>query len=294
MLRGGYVIRVGTRGSQLAMIQTQRVVEKLKGHIPGLEVEIKVIKTTGDLFLKPRTAGRFVDEINRALINGDIDVGVHSLKDLPTGLHPKIMLACVPERLAPNDVLVSHDGSTLHELPGGSIVGTSSPRRKAEILHIRPDLVTADMRGNVPTRLKDVESRKYDAAVLARAGLERLGLTEKIAQEFNLEEVVPAPGQGALGVVCRRGDEGILDKLLLINDGDAWREVICERTFAGALGLGCGVPIGAVARTAGEEIELIAVVHSNGRWTLRLRGRDPVELGRRAARILSKGGKSRV
>lgn len=283
------MVKVGTRGSKLALVQTQRVIEKLKEAIPDLELEIKVIKTTGDLSLRTSTAGIFVDEINRALVNGEIDMGIHSLKDLPTKLPPGIKLACVPERLAPNDVLVSRDGSTLYELPSGSIVGTSSPRRRAEILNIRPDLVISDMRGNVPTRLESVESGRYDAAVFARAGLERLNLTEKISQEFNLEEVVPAPGQGALGVVCRSDDEEIFDKLLRINDKDAWRETICERTFAKALGLGCEMPMGAVARMVGDQIELIAVVHSNGRRMLRLGGRDPVELGRGAARIFSGG-----
>jgi hydroxymethylbilane synthase len=277
-------LKIGTRGSELALLQVQRVVRKLKSIVPELKEEIKIIKTAGDLRQKKTQPGMFVNEVNRAVLSGEVDIGVHSLKDLPTTLPGGLRLACVPERLAPNDVLVSRDGSRLRDLPPSSNIGTSSLRRRAEILHLRHDLKILDLRGNLMTRLRKVEDGFYDAIVIARAALERLNLLQKIAQEFKFEEIVPAAGQGAIGVVCK--EDGSYDFLTRINDRRAWSEIICERAFLHELNIGCQASAGAVAKALGDRIELTAVVHVKGRCLLKLKGKNPEKVGVRAARIL--------
>ena len=278
-------LRVGTRGSKLALLQAQRIIKKLKSIAPEFQEEIKTIKTSGDLRRKRAQPGMFVNEINQAVLSGEVDIGVHSLKDLPTTLPEGLMLACVPERLAPNDVLVSRDGSRLQDLPPSSNIGTSSPRRRAEILHLRPDLRILDLRGNLTTRLRKIEDELYDAIIVARAALERLNLLQKIAQEFKFEEIVPAAGQGAIGVICREEDS--YDFLKQINDWPAWNEVICERAFLHELELEYRASAGAVARNLGDGVELTAVIHVRGRRLLKLKGKNPEEVGVQAARILS-------
>lgn len=277
-------LRIGTRGSELALLQTRRVVEKLKVAIPDLKEEIKIIRTAGDLRHGKAKLGMFVSEINRAVLNGEIDIGVHSLKDLPTMLPEGLMLACIPERLAPNDALVSRDGSRLYELPPNAVIGTSSPRRRAEILHLRDDLRIMDIRGNIATRLRKLEDEVYDAIIVARAALERLNLLEMVAQEFGLEEVVPAVGQGAIGVVCREKEAH--DFFVQINDGIAWREITCERAFLRELDGGCKVKAGGVARASGEGIKIIAAIHLDGRRFIKLGGKDPKKVGIQAAKTI--------
>lgn len=278
-------LRIGTRGSQLALIQTQRVVERLKTVARDLETEIEVIRTSGDTRRATFVRGMFVNEINRAVLDGRADIGVHSLKDLPTELPEGLSLASVPERLSPNDVLVTRDGVGLDDFPPGSVIGTSSPRRRAEISCLRQDLKFKEIRGNVDTRVKKVMSGLFDGLVTSWAALERLGLQEKTAQKFSFEEVVPAAGQGALGVVRRSDYEcGFLTQ---INDERAYLEVICERAFLAELRMGCKACAGAVARAEGERIKLIAAAHDeNGRHVVRLEGRDASELGGKAARKL--------
>lgn len=277
-------LRIGTRGSRLALLQTQRVVKKMKTVTPNLEEEIKVIKTSGDFRRRKVSSGMFVNEINRAVLKGEIDIGVHSLKDLPTRLPKGLEIACVPERRSANDALVSQGGLNLENLPKGSIIGTDSPRRIDEISSLRPDLKFKKIRGNVDTRIRKVDEGLYDGAIIALAALERLGIQDRAAQVFGLEGVVPAPGQGAIAVVCRRGTgRGLLKK---INDARAWKEVTCERAFLKKLGSGCQGGVGAIAREKGKSIKLIAVVHDGGRRLIKLTGRDPVALGRRAGKIL--------
>lgn len=276
-------LRIGTRGSKLALLQTQRVVKKLEKEVPDIEVEVKVIRTAGDLRHGRAGFGMFVNEINRAVLRGDIDIGVHSLKDLPTRLPKGLELACVPERLDPNDALISRSGVNLYNLPQRSVIGTSSSRRKAEIFHLRPDLKTRKIRGNIDTRIKKMKDGFYDAVVISWAALERLGLWKEAAQKFTFEEMVPAVGQGAIGVVCKKGGVHFLDK---INDELAWREVTCERAFLAELGVGCRACAGAVAKTGSGTIELTAMVHVGGRVLLKLKGRDPTELGKKAGRML--------
>ena len=280
-------VRVGTRGSKLALLQAQSVVDKMRSVIPDIEEEIKVIKTSGDSQRAKIGSGIFVSEINRAVLCGKVDIGVHSLKDLPTRLPRNFLLACVPERLDPNDALISRDGANLYGLPKGSVIGTSSHRRKAEINHLRPDLRFKNIRGNIDTRIKKMETGPYDGIVVAYAALERCGLKKLVAQRFELDEVVPAAGQGALAVVCRR-DWTLLDKISQINDETAWRETTCERIFMRKSRFGCKTSAGVVARSKGEEMKLMVAVHRNGRKLLILEGKDPKDLGAKAAEMIKR------
>ncbi|MEW6592799.1 MAG: hydroxymethylbilane synthase [Candidatus Hadarchaeota archaeon] len=275
-------LKVGTRGSKLALLQTQLVLKKLKEVELAIEAEIKIIRTSGDLQQK-KIPRMFVNEINKAVLDGAVDIGVHSLKDLPTDIPRELEIACVPERKSPNDVLVSRWGLNLSELPTGAVVGTDSVRRISEVSFLRPDLKFKEIRGNIETRIRKLDEGLYDATIMALAALERLGLTERAAQTFELDEVVPAPGQGALAVVGRKGGPGFLKR---INDVRAWKEVVCERAFLDELGLGCRGGAGAVARARGKSIGLVAVVHDGGRMLIKLKGEDPIALGKKAGRIL--------
>ncbi|MFN4133240.1 MAG: hydroxymethylbilane synthase [Candidatus Hadarchaeales archaeon] len=275
-------VRIGTRGSRLALAQTQRVIKKLKAVAPKLKPEVMVIRTSGDAGLRKKP-GAFVNEINMALLEGKIDIGVHSLKDLPTKLPGGVVLACVPERLRPNDALVSRENTDIWKLPSGAVIGTDSPRRVAELSSLRPDLKFKEIRGNVDTRIRKIEDGIYDATVVALAALERLGLN-RAAQIFKLDEVVPAVGQGALAITARV--DMIYPFLKKINDQKAWIETTCERVFLESLGGGCKSGAGAVARVMNGKIQLICVVHRGGRRLLKLTGSDPVELGRKAGVML--------
>lgn len=276
-------VRIGTRGSELALLQARSVAEQIESVQSDVYTELVEIETSGDRGRGGKGPGMFVKEVNRAVAEGEVDIGVHSLKDLPTDIPTELSLACVPERLSPNDVLVSPSGNDIHSLPSGSIIGTGSLRRKAEISAQRSDLEFEKIRGNVDTRIGKVEGGEYDALITSMAALERLGLTEKAVQEFEFEEVVPAAGQGSLGVVKRTGD-GNVDFLNSIYDEDFHREAICERAYLKELGLGCRAGAGIIARVKDAEIKSLAVLHdSEGRRLVKLRGKDPAELGRRAA-----------
>ncbi|MEW6222157.1 MAG: hydroxymethylbilane synthase [Candidatus Hadarchaeota archaeon] len=276
-------LRIGTRGSKLALLQTQLVLKKLKKVVPNLEGEIMVIKTAGDVRRGKIVGGIFVNEINRAVLRGEVDIGVHSMKDLPTKLPRGLEVACVPERMSPNDALVSWKGVDIQGLPRGAVIGTDSPRRAAELSFIRQDLKFMEIRGNIETRISKVDGKTYDGTIVAFAALERLGIENMAAQVFELGEMVPAPGQGALAVVKRKGGSGFLKK---INDNRAWKEVTCERAFLNELGSGCRGGAGAVARARGKKINLVAVVHDGGRRLIKLEGKNPIMLGKKAGRIL--------
>lgn len=267
----------------MALVQAQRVIKKLKAVAPRLETEVVVIKTSGDAGRRKKL-GAFANEINTALLKCNVDIGVHSLKDLPTVLPRGLELACVPERLRPNDALVSRENMNLLELPPGAVIGSDSPRRIAELSSLRPDLKFREIRGNVDTRIKKVDDGMYDGAVVALAALERLGLENRAAQIFKLDEVVPAPGQGALAVVAK--EESKYAFLKKINNKRAWDETSCERAFLESLGGGCRAGAGAVARVRGKEVHLVSVVHQGGRRLLKLTGKDPVKLGQMAGMML--------
>lgn len=259
------VLRLGTRGSKLARWQADWTAARLTelGH----QVQIVEITTTGDA---NQTAdlgaiggiGLFTKEIQRALLDETVDVAVHSLKDLPTTPVPELTLAAVPEREVVADALVSNIASSIDGLPQGARVGTGSLRRRSQLLKLRPDLALLDLRGNVDTRLRKLDSGEYDAIILAAAGLTRLGLDKRIAQQIPFEQMLPAPGQGALGIECRAADEETLAALAPLNNGAARATVTAERTMLAHVEGGCLAAIGAHASVAGAELHLAARILS--------------------------------
>ncbi len=264
-------ITIGTRGSQLALWQAQFVKRQLAHHFPDIEVNLKIIKTTGDAILDRSLVGLgkgvFTKEIEVALHNGEIDLAVHSLKDLPTELPEGLCIAAIPPREDPRDVLITSTGSSLEDLRSDAIIGTTSPRRKAQLLHIRPDLQVVDVRGNVDTRLRKLHETDLDGIILAAAGIIRLQKEESIAQYFDTEQMVPAVGQGALAIEARNNDS-VVEKLLApLNDITTAAEITAERTLLECLDGGCQLPIGAYAKhIEGERLSLIGTVcHPEGK-----------------------------
>lgn len=248
-------ITVGTRGSRLAVAQTEEVIGLFSGRFPQYEITVRIIKTKGDVFTSsplPEIGGKglFTMEIEEALLDGSIDIAVHSLKDLPTELPEDLCLGCVPERKPPNDCLVSYRYNAIFELPENARVGTGSPRRKAQLSHIRPDLIFEDIRGNITTRIEKMEKQSFDGLILAHAGIERLGgLRDDLKfTDIPLSDCLPAPGQGALGIEIRANDEWMLEKLSAIEDKSSRRETDAERAFLDAMGGGCHIPLGAYGK----------------------------------------------
>jgi hydroxymethylbilane synthase len=259
------LIRIGSRGSQLALWQANHIAAALR--MLGHEVSIEVIRTTGDRmqnisFASVGAKGMFTKEIEEALLAGTIDLAVHSLKDLPTELGASFTLAAIPKRADPRDVLVSERYSGLEALPAGAVVGTSSLRRQAQLRALRPDLEYVEFRGNVDTRLAKLGQGKADAIILAASGLDRLQKTETIRERFAPEVLCPAPGQGALAIECRAGDRAMHAALQPLEDLDTRMAVTAERRCLAALGGGCLVPIGAYCHSIGAELSLRAVVAS--------------------------------
>jgi hydroxymethylbilane synthase len=258
-------IRLGSRKSKLALWQTHHIRDQLQAAWPGLEVEIQIISTTGDRVLDtplPLIGGKgvFTAELEAALRAGAIDAAVHSLKDLPTESPPGLTIGATPRRVRPDDVLISRQGYQVDTLPPGAKIGTSSRRRAAQLLNLRPDLQIIDIRGNVPSRVDKglAEDGPYDAIVLAYAGLERLGLLAAASQVLSLEQMLPAPGQGALAIQCRDETES-LALLAPLNDNSTQAAVTAERTFLSGLGGGCAMPIAAYAN------EEVGHLHLSGR-----------------------------
>jgi hydroxymethylbilane synthase len=291
-------IRVGTRGSALALWQARFVATTLRAALPLAQVDLVEITSTGDRITDVPLAdvdgtGFFTATLERALIDGRVDVAVHSYKDLPVAHTPGLIVAAVPARGPMEDVLCARDGLTLEQLPAGARVGTCSTRRTAQIRATRPDLDIQPLRGNVPTRLGRVTTGELDAIVLARAGLVRLGLESHITQVFPLDVVMPAPAQGALAVQCRADAERLIPVLAGLDDDATTRTVAAERTVLHALGGGCSVPVGAYAAFADGEIALTAGVFAlDQALAVRadVRGTDPDVVGREAARRLIEAG----
>jgi len=259
------LIRIGSRGSQLALWQANHIADALRGL--GHEVSIEVIRTTGDrmqniAFASVGAKGMFTREIEEALQANTIDLAVHSLKDLPTELGEPFTLAAIPQRADPRDVLVSERYASFDALPAGAIVGTSSLRRQAQLRARRLDLEYVEFRGNVDTRLAKLTQGKADAIILAAAGLDRLQKTGVIRERFAPEVLCPAPGQGALAIECRAGDESMHGALQPLEDPDTRHAITAERQCLAALGGGCLVPIGAYCHRTGDEWSLRAVVAS--------------------------------
>ena len=245
------VIRVGTRGSRLALIQTELTLAGLREAHPGLVFEVVTVTTQGDANQGAPLAGMglgvFVKEIERRLELGDIDMAVHSLKDMPTALPDGMTIGAVLERADPRDALVSHLGTTLERFPSGARIGTSSPRRAAQISEMRPDLEVVPIRGNVDTRLRKAAGEECDGTILAAAGLIRMGLADVITEYLGPEQFVPPPGQGAMAVEVRADDTWMMDALAAVDHAETAAAVSAERAFLEALGGGCQVPVGAYA-----------------------------------------------
>ncbi len=249
-------IIIGTRKSPLALWQSEYIKARLKECFPALTVEIKHIVTRGDRTQEANLAlpeiggkGLFTAELEEALTAKEIDLAVHSLKDLPTTLSPEFTIGAIPVREVVEDVLISRSGSTLRELPRGAVIGTSSLRRSSQLLRIRPDLKVEHIRGNVETRIRKAcaSDGQYHATILARAGLVRLGLEAQITEILSLEEMLPAPGQGALGIECRADDEEVRSILEPLHHPITALAVTAERAFLAALNAGCNTPVAAYA-----------------------------------------------
>jgi hydroxymethylbilane synthase len=258
-------LRIGSRGSALARWQSDHVADLLRAHHPGLTVEIVIITTTGDRILDAPLAriggkGLFTKEIEEAMLDGRVDLAVHSLKDLPTTLPPGLALGAVLSRHDPSDALISARGESFRDLPPGARIGTSSLRRRAQLLHRRPDLSVETIRGNVPTRLRRAAPGDMDAVVLARAGVERLGLGEHISEVLDSALLLPAPGQGAIGIEIRDGDARVQQALAGLQDPSTRAAVDAERAFLRALGGGCQVPVGSLAHVRGDRLHLDGMV----------------------------------
>ncbi|PFG72880.1 hydroxymethylbilane synthase [Tepidiforma thermophila] len=288
------VLRLGTRGSQLALAQARLVADRLEAAAPGLAVELVTIATAGDRdqstpLAEGERPGWFTTAIQEALQRGEVDIAVHSLKDLPTRRPGGLVIAAVPLREDPRDALVSRTGAPLRDLPRGSVVGTGSPRREAQLRELRPDLDIRPIRGNVETRIRKVRDGEYDAAVVALAGLRRLGLETEAAEIFGLEEMLPAPGQGALAVECRADDARARDLLARVDDPAVRLAVTAERSFLAAIEGGCSFPAAAYAEHFGSTLKLHALVASGGR-IIRSKMGGPAEtaagLGRQLAEDL--------
>jgi hydroxymethylbilane synthase len=290
-------LKIGSRGSQLALWQANHVAALLRDQ--GHTVEIEVIKTTGDkitsvALAKVGTKGMFTKEIEDALHEKRVDLAVHSLKDVPTDLAQEFELAAIMKREDPRDAFISVKFSSLEELPQGAKVGTSSLRRQCQLKAVRPDLEVFPLRGNVDTRLRKLESGEYDAIILAAAGVLRLGLETHVRSRISADVMCPAVGQGALAIEVRRGDQRTKTLLAFLNDADTHAAIACERALLGSLGGGCQVPIGAYAKKRAGRLFLRAMVgRPDGSQILREQadGTDGVKLGRETAQtLLWRGG----
>jgi hydroxymethylbilane synthase len=291
---GSPPLRLGTRASKLARWQADWVAAQLRAS--EHTIEIVEITTTGDQQQTDAVAnigapGVFTKEIQRAVLAGEADLAVHSLKDLPTDSVDGLTLAAVPPRESPADVLVAHSAQSLHELPPQARVGTGSLRRQAQLRHVRADFVIENIRGNVDTRLRKLDDGEFDAIVLAAAGLHRLGLAARITQVLPLDLMLPAVGQGALGIECRADDAVTLAALQALDDADTRSAVLAERSLLSHLRGGCLAPIGALGQNQNGVLRLVAVVLSGDgrrRLTASEAGSpdDAISLGRQVAENL--------
>jgi hydroxymethylbilane synthase len=293
-------LRLGTRKSPMAMVQSQQVADLITERT-GREVELVGITTFGDVsraqIAQIGGTGVFVSGLRTSLLHGDVDIAVHSLKDLPTAQPEGIVLAAVPPRDDPRDALAARDGAKLADLPPGATIGTGSPRRAAQLLLLRPDLRPVAVRGNADTRLGRVTSGEVDAVVLAYAGLARIGRLDAVTQIFDPDEMLPAPGQGALAVECRSDRPGLADLLACVDDSATHAATTAERTLLAVLEAGCSAPVGGYAAGA-DGLRLRAViVAANGETALRASASGPADeaehLGRSVAAELLRRGAAR-
>ncbi|MCA1009835.1 hydroxymethylbilane synthase [Halobacillus halophilus] len=296
-------IVIGSRKSNLAITQTEWVIEQLKNIDPSYEFEIKRISTKGDKILdvtlsKVGGKGLFIKEIEQAMYDGEIDMAVHSMKDMPSEVASGLTVASVPIREDHRDAFVSNGNVALKDLHEGAVVGTSSLRRSAQIKAVRPDVEVKWIRGNIDTRLRKLKEEDFDAIVLAAAGLKRMGWDDNLVTEYLEPEVcVPAVGQGALAIQCRENDSSLRDFLMQINHEYTATTVSAERKFLHDLNGGCQVPIGGYAYRIGSEIVLSALVGTpDGKTILHetVRGEDPLAVGKEAADRLKAQGAQEI
>ena len=290
-------LRLGSRKSPMAIVQSE-LVAGLITERTGRRVEIVGVTTLGDVSRAQLTqiggTGVFVGALREALLGGEVDLAVHSLKDLPAGAAPGITLAAVPPRDDPRDALVARDGAKLADLPPGARIGTGSPRRAAQLRALRGDLRCEPIRGNAGTRLRQVTDGELDGVVLAAAGLARIGQHQAITQVFEPDEMLPAPGQGALAVECRDDDPGLAGLLAAVNDEASMAAAVAERSLLEALAAGCSAPVGGYAAGTDQLTMRAAVLSLDGTRALRAHGSAPAADARRlgrdvAAELLRRG-----
>ncbi|MCE2506050.1 MAG: hydroxymethylbilane synthase [Nitrosopumilaceae archaeon] len=289
---------VGARGSQLSVAQTNLVIEELKKAHPDAEFEIKTITTKGDTDSRPLFTidqkGIFEKEIDRAVAQKEVDFAVHSLKDVPSELDENLVLACIPKRETVNDVFISQDGSYLDSIKSGSVIGTSSLRRAVQVSRKRPDVAVKPIRGNIETRIKKASGENYDAIVLAKAGITRLGVDVKYT-ELSTDDFSPSPGQGAIAIVSRADDSDTIEMLKKIEDSDSRLEIEAERALSDFVDSGCRFPVGAYAKSNGSEMTLTVTAFSvDGKQSLHViktgDKNNPKSLGKLAGEELREKG----
>ena len=295
-------IIIGTRSSKLALWQAEYVKGRLEEEYPGLTVKLKLMTTKGDKILDAPLAkiggkGLFTKELETDMLEGGIDLAVHSLKDMPTEVPAGLVISAITKRFDPGDAVVSPTYRKFSELPPGAKVGTSSLRRKAQLLHVRPDLNICDLRGNVNTRLRKLEEENFDAIILAVAGLKRLGFGERITDVLPKSMVLPAVGQGALAIETRAADKEVRELIAFLNDEETVQCAMAERSFLAQVEGGCQVPVGVYATPAGEgKLQVEAVIASlDGSKLYRDKLTGPAEdcekIGRELAdKLLAMGG----
>jgi hydroxymethylbilane synthase/uroporphyrinogen III methyltransferase/synthase len=292
------IIKVGTRGSKLALAQTAYVIEKLKEAYPDESFETVVIRTTGDRHGEVSldaigTKGVFVDAIEEALIGGEIQMAVHSMKDMPDETAEGLVFAKPWKREDPRDVLILREAASLAALPPHAVIATGSKRRAFSLMRLRPDLNIVPIRGNIDTRIRKMHEQKLDGIVLAAAGLKRLGRESEITQYLSVEEMIPAPAQGVLAIELRADDTALLAKVNALSDAKTEREVRAERGFLKGIGGDCHLPIGAFADTAEDGTltlrALFGSADGSSLKTVVLSGADPDLLGEKAVRKIREG-----
>jgi len=289
---------VGARGSQLSIAQTNWVISELKKANPDCEYEIKSITTKGDTDSRPlftiNQKGIFEKEVDRAVSQKEVDFAVHSLKDVPSELDENLILASIPKREAVNDVFISSDDSSLETIKAGAVIGTSSLRRAVQISRIRPDVTVKPIRGNIETRIRKASGENFDAIVLAQAGISRLGVDVKFSP-LTIDDFSPSPGQGAIAIVARMDDENTIFMLKKIEDADSRLEIEAERALSDYVDSGCRFPLGAYAKSDGNEMTLTVSAFSvDGKQSLKVtkigNKNDPKSLGKSAGEELRKKG----
>ena len=293
-------IKVGSRGSALALIQDHVVINRLKANSPALDFEVDTVRTRGDIDQTSRLAGMglgiFVKELEQELLEGKLDIAVHSLKDMPTQLADGLVLGAVLSREDARDVLVNRYGCPLDGLPPGARIGTSSPRRAAQLKKYAPQVEVVSIRGNVETRLRKAQGEEADGVILAAAGMIRLGLQDQIAEYLSTAQFVPPPGQGILAVEVRADDYRMLELLSAIDDADTRYEATAERGFLSKIGGGCSMPVGAYARCVEDNMVMtiyMSTEDGENPFTTKIQGlkRDPLQLANDAyLALIERGG----